>query len=57
MAHKISAAADYDWTVINDDKLPRKKPKAWKRSLKVGEFDFKSLFDWLLELTKVYVEN
>lgn len=57
---KFQPAAEYDWTVINDDKLPTKTNlKAWwKKELKVGEFDFKSLFDSAAEPTQeVYVEK
>jgi predicted ATP-dependent endonuclease of OLD family len=44
---KLQPTTEYDWTIIQDDKLPTKgNVKAWwKKELKVGDFDFKSLFN------------
>lgn len=57
---KFQPTAQYDWTIVNDDKPPTKTNiKAWwKKDLKVGEFDFKTLFDSPVEPTQdVYLEK
>jgi predicted ATP-dependent endonuclease of OLD family len=57
---KFQPIAEYDWTVVNDEKLPTKTnlKSWWKKELKVGDFDFKSLFDSATEPTQeVYVEK
>jgi predicted ATP-dependent endonuclease of OLD family len=44
---KLQPKADYDWTIIQEEKLPSKKNLSawWKKDLKVGDFDFKALFE------------
>lgn len=57
---KLQPTSDFDWTVIQDDKLPTKGNIRiwWKKDLKVKEFDFKSLFDNQAEPTQeIYVEK
>ncbi|AEV97456.1 hypothetical protein A4D02_35735 [Niastella koreensis] len=57
---KLQPTTEYDWTVLQDDKLPTKaNVKAWwKKELKVGDFDFKTLFNSKDEPTQeVYVEK
>jgi putative ATP-dependent endonuclease of OLD family len=57
---KIQPVSEYDWTVLQEDKLPTKANlKAWwKKELKVGDFDFKSLFDTTAEpAQEVYAEK
>ena len=57
---KLQPIADYDWTILQEGKVPTKTNlKAWwKKDLKVGDFDFKSLFEAPAEPTQeVYVEK
>jgi putative ATP-dependent endonuclease of the OLD family len=57
---KVQPTTEYDWTVINDERFPTKTTikSWWKKDLKVGEFDFKSLFDSTNEPTQEsYVEK
>ncbi len=57
---KIQPTSEFDWTIINDEKPPSKTNIRawWRKDLKVGEFDFKSLFDSAEEPSQeVYIEK
>lgn len=57
---KLQPIAEYDWAVWRDDKFPTKKNISawWKKPLKIGSHDFKSLFDGNIEPTpEVYNEK